>query len=79
MVSNIGRIGDQKRGPAIASPQPTQGALPEHALDKSTVAQIPSGLVSGMSREELIRVVRAAELPLLNARTRERRFSAARR
>ncbi len=72
MFSNIDRRRDWKRGPAITPPQSAKGGGPEPALDKSTVADIPSGLVSQMSREELIRVVQAAELPLLRARTRER-------
>ena len=67
MFSNIDRRRDWKRGPAITPPQSAKGGGPEPALDKSTVADIPSGLVSQMSREELIRVVQAAELPLLRA------------
>ncbi len=72
MVANIVRSQDQKTGRAITSPQFGQGEVRERPLDKSTVAEIPSGLISRMSREELIRVIQAAELPLLNARTRER-------
>lgn len=72
MVANIVWSQDQKTGRAVTSPQFAQREVREHLLDKSTVAEIPSGLVSKMSREELIRVVQAAELPWLTPRSRER-------
>ena len=35
------------------------------ALDKSAVAAIPIGAITAMTREELIRVIEAADLPVL--------------
>jgi len=40
----------------------------DEALDKSTIADLSSASISEMDREELIRVIRAAELPLIDAR-----------
>ncbi len=40
------------------------------ALDKSDVAAIPYADVAAMTREELIRVVKAADLPMLGPRIR---------
>jgi len=49
-----------------------QTAARDEALDKSAVAEIAMGLFSKMSPEQLIGVIRAAELPLVDARTLER-------
>lgn len=36
------------------------------ALDKASVAELSARTIAGLTREELARVIRAAELPLLN-------------
>jgi len=38
-------------------------------LDKTKIAELPVRFISDMSREELIRLIRAAQLPLVDART----------
>jgi hypothetical protein len=39
---------------------------PEEALDRATVAALPSETIELMTEDELVRVVRAAELPMVN-------------
>jgi len=45
---------------------------PDEALSKAMIAELPSAILSDMDRDELIRVIRGAELPLIDARTRGR-------
>jgi hypothetical protein len=42
------------------------------SLDKIKIAELPVRFIAEMSREELIRVIRTAQLPLLDARTLRR-------
>lgn len=44
----------------------------DEALDRSTIAALSAGRLEQMTRDELIRVIRAAELALINKRTVER-------
>jgi len=41
-------------------------------LDKNKIADLPVRFISEMSREDLIRMIRAAQLPLIDARTLRR-------
>jgi hypothetical protein len=41
-------------------------------FDKPAVAGLAIGMISRMSREELIRVIHGADLPLINGRNRQR-------
>jgi hypothetical protein len=68
MVSNIVRSPSSQKNSTTTSWPRSQ----DEALDKAAIAEIPTGLFSQMSREELIRVIRASELPLVDARTLER-------
>ncbi len=42
------------------------------SLDKIKIAELPVRFISDMSREDLIRVIRAAQLPFIDARTLRR-------
>jgi hypothetical protein len=42
------------------------------ALDKSVVAGIPYAAIAAMTREELVRVIEAADLPVLGPRASDR-------
>ena len=44
----------------------------EQGFDKPAVAGLAIGMISKMSREELIRVIDGADLPLINSRNRQR-------
>ncbi len=47
-------------------------AIASEWLDKTRVAEIPVGLISELTRAELIRLIEVAELRLVDARTRAR-------
>jgi len=63
---------DVDRSPTRERNSNAQAATRDEALEKSAVAEIAMGLFSKMGPQQLIRVIRAAELPLLDARTSER-------
>jgi hypothetical protein len=42
------------------------------SLDKNEIADLPVRFISEMSREDLIRMIRAAQLPLIDVRTLRR-------
>ncbi len=47
------------KGPGSASTKPKSGEM----LDKSSIAELSAALIDGMACDQLIRVIRAAELP----------------
>jgi hypothetical protein len=47
-----------------------RGAIP--SLDNTTIAELPIGLIACMSRDELVGLIREAQLPLVDARTLRR-------
>jgi hypothetical protein len=55
------------KGPWGGGPPKGQGGF-----DKPAVASLAIGAISNMSREELIRVIHGADLPLINSRNRHR-------
>ena len=50
----------------------SSGTATDPSLDKIKIAELPVRFIAEMSREELIRVIRAAQLPLLDPRTLRR-------
>jgi len=50
----------------------TSATATDLSLDKTTIAELPVRFIAEMSREELIRVIRTAQLPLLDARALRR-------
>jgi hypothetical protein len=65
MASNMTR-GDL-RGSRISSTTATSPSL-----DNNGIATLPIRFIAGMSRDELIEVIRAAQMPLIDARTLRR-------
>jgi hypothetical protein len=58
---------------ADSLPRPEQfSRRDEYGFDKPAVAGLAIGMISTMSREELIRVIDGADLPLINSRNRQR-------
>jgi hypothetical protein len=50
----------------------SSGTATDASADKINIAELPVRFIAEMSREELIRVIRAAQLPLLDPRTLRR-------
>jgi hypothetical protein len=50
----------------------SSGTATDPSLDRIKIAELPVRFIAEMSREELIRVIRAAQLPLLDSRALRR-------
>jgi hypothetical protein len=50
----------------------SSGTATDPSLEKIKIAELPIRFIAEMSREELIRVIRAAQLPLLDSRALRR-------
>lgn len=57
--------------PRASHPGSLGSATPFHALDQRTIADLPSTIFAEMTRDELVRVIRIADLPFLAAATFE--------
>jgi hypothetical protein len=67
----VARIGKNKA--SIGGPRVGDLSEPlELGFDKPAVAGLAVGMISEMGREELIRVIHGADLPLINSRNRHR-------
>jgi hypothetical protein len=73
IASNRGSASTPPREP-FQFPKPAAAALgaPRGRFDKAAVAELSDEQISHMSREELIEVVRHAQLPLFSANLDER-------
>jgi hypothetical protein len=60
-----GGMGSAPRGDRLSAGE-------DFSFDKPAVASLAIGTISEMSREELIRVIHGADLPLINNRNRHR-------
>jgi hypothetical protein len=69
-VSEIDLTAHQNDSPAPFLPGGATWTGLDEALDKATIAGLSREIISQLNREELIRVIRAADLPLIDARTR---------